>query len=485
MSSAVLIYPHQLFSAHPAFGEPLPVYLIEESLLLTFNPIHRAKLVLHKLSMDAYQSRLEKAGMHVTRLSVKNYPTTSSVFDKLKGDGIRNIHVADTTDNYLEKALAGSGLNRIWYDSPCFILKKATAIARFNDSNRFMANFYKGLRRELNILMDDRQPRGGKWSFDEDNRRKIPKSETLPVDVAKFENKAVADAVKWAEQVDAEKYGEACCWLPYTHSGATAYLEQFLEQRFEKFGPYEDAMTTRGVRLWHSAISPLMNIGLLTPKQVLGRALDFAEEYNIALNSLEGFVRQILGWREFIRASYEVDGGEMRNTNHWLHRRTLPKSFWLAETGLPPVDHAISTALTWGYNHHIDRLMVLGNVMLLSETQPHDVYKWFMGMYLDAYDWVMVPNVYGMSQFADGGSFATKPYISGANYIRKMSDYPSGNWEKTWTGLYWHFINKHSALFNGNQRLSMMPRVLEKMTPETRNGHFSAAKAFLAGVEDG
>lgn len=481
MSSAVLIYPHQLFATHPAFDEHLPVYLIEESLILTFNPIHRAKLVLHKLTMDAYQARLEKEGMTVIRLSIGEYPTTDDVFERLKNDGIEDIHVADTTDNYLEKALGDAKLNRVWYDSPYFILKKDTAISRFNDSKKFMATFYKGLRSDLNILMDNREPRGGKWSFDEDNRKKIPKSEVLPEDLARFGNQAVSDAVQWAEEVEAEKYGEACCWLPYTHDGATAYLKQFFEERFEKFGPYEDAITSRGVRLWHSAISPLMNIGLLTPKQVLGAALDFADEHGIALNSLEGFVRQILGWREFIRASYEVDGSEMRNKNHWQHKRALPDTFWQGETGLPPVDHAVSTALAWGYNHHIDRLMVLGNVMLLSETRPHDVYNWFMGMYLDAYDWVMVPNVYGMSQFADGGSFATKPYISGANYIKKMSDFKGGDWEKTWTGLYWHFIDKHIDAFKRNHRLSMMPRLLEKMKPETKEAHLNAARAFLSG----
>jgi deoxyribodipyrimidine photolyase-related protein len=180
-----------------------------------------------------------------------------------------------------------------------------------------------------------------------------------------------------------------------------------------------------------------------------------------------------------MRASYEVDGDQMRQKNFFNHTRALPDSFWDGSTTIDPVDHAIKTALEYGYNHHIERLMVMGNVMLLSQTNPHDVYGWFMGMYIDAYDWVMVPNVYGMSQFADGGSFATKPYISGANYIKKMSDYKKGDWEETWTALYWNFINTHLEVFKSNHRMSMMPRLLEKMNPETRERHLDLAKEHL------
>ena len=481
MSAATLIYPHQLFESHPALDAKRTVYLVEEPLLLTFNPIHRAKLVLHKLSMDAYQQKLEEQGFTVKRIEIGQVQTTEDVFNTLQDDDVDEIHVADTVDNYLEQAIERSGLRRVWYATPNFILPKDEAIERFQASKKFMANFYKALRKDFYILMDGDEPRGGKWSFDEDNRKKIPKSETLPDDISFIANQQVSDAQSWVDSVDAEKYGDAVAWLPYTHEDAQAYLQGFFAERFALFGPYEDAMTTRGVRLWHSAISPLINIGLLQPMQVIESAIEYADEHDIPLNSLEGFVRQILGWREFIRASYEVDGGHMRNRNFWSHSNTLDDSYWKGNTGLPPVDHAIRTALSCGYNHHIDRLMVMGNVMLLAKVDPDEVYKWFMGMYLDAYDWVMVPNVYGMSQFADGGSFATKPYISGANYIKKMSDYKGGDWEATWTGLYWHFIDSNIDVFKGNHRLSMMPRILERMNEETRAAHNAKAKAYIAG----
>jgi deoxyribodipyrimidine photolyase-related protein len=199
----------------------------------------------------------------------------------------------------------------------------------------------------------------------------------------------------------------------------------------------------------------------------------------VSLNSLEGFVRQVIGWREFIRASYECDGTAMRTKNFWKHKRPLPLSFWNATTGVLPLDNAIEKALTSGYNHHIERLMVLGNFMLLTETHPDDVYRWFMGMYVDAYDWVMVPNVYGMSQFADGGIFATKPYISGSSYLKKMSDYTKGTWEDLWTALYWNFIGKNKEFFLSNHRLSMMPRLLEKMSQEKQKEYKTRATEYL------
>ncbi|MBO1254734.1 cryptochrome/photolyase family protein [Alteromonas sp. 5E99-2] len=479
MSSATLIYPHQLFEHHPAISKSRPVYLIEEPLILTYNPIHTAKLMLHKLTMDVYEGLLQSNGHQVYRIRLQDIQTNADVFALLHQRGIHEIHVADTTDAYLEKALEHSNLQRVWYETPCFLLTKNGALSRYKKSKKFMANFYKTLRKDMNILMEDGKPVGGKWSFDEDNRKKIPKQEVLPEEIAFIESSRIQAAKVWAENTSAETYGEGKCWLPTTHSEAKSYFIHFLHHRFDKFGPYEDAITQRGIRLWHSGLSPLINIGLLTPKYIVKTALQYACENAVPINSLEGFVRQIIGWREFIRASYESDGNTMRTSNFFQHNNTLKPQFWTGDTQLPAVDNAIKNALDTGYNHHIERLMVMGNVMLLSEIHPNEVYRWFMAMYIDAYDWVMVPNVYGMSQFADGGSFATKPYIAGANYIKKMSDYKSGAWEQTWTGLYWHFIHKNINIFKANHRLSMMPRLLEKMDEQTRQRHLRSAEKFI------
>lgn len=477
---ATIIYPHQLFEDSPAVCDSRRVYLVEEALLLTHNPIHRQRLMLHKLSMDAYERLLCARGLEVVRLTLAKHQTTAAVFEKIRQDDVVKIHIVDTTDTYLEQAIEQCGLERVWYESPLFILPKAEACERFQKSKRKMANFYKEIRKDKNILLDDNnEPVGGQWSFDEDNRKKIPKGTELPSDISLYGNAETVAAETWVEAVEAEKYGTSGMWLPYTHDGAQEYMQAFFADRFANFGPYEDAITTDGVRLWHSTLSPLINIGLLTPQAVVDAALVYADEHNVPINSLEGFVRQIIGWREFIRASYEVDGSSMRNQNFFSHTRTLPEAFWNGTTDIDPVDHTIKTALTYGYTHHIERLMVAGNFMLLCQTDPYEVYRWFMGMYIDAYDWVMVPNVYGMSQFADGGSFATKPYISGSNYIKKMSDFPKGDWEETWTALYWSFIHTHKEFFKNNHRLSMMPRLLEKMSDEKRDAYLATTKAYV------
>lgn len=483
---AALIYPHQLFppSEHPALAPGRTVYLIEEPLLITHNPIHRAKLVLHRLSMQAYQSSLEAAGYMVQYIDIHDLKDTAAVFTRLAADNVTTIHVCDTTDDYLERAISTAckrhGFSRVWYESPLFLLPKAAAIERFIRSRRLMANFYKQLRQTTGILMTDGEPVGGRWSFDSENRQKLPKGIVLPVDIDPYPtNPRYEAAVAWAKAVPAEQYGEAVWYLPVDQAGAEKFLQEFFRTRFAQFGPYEDAIDTAHVRLYHSLLSPLMNIGLLTPRYVVDEALAYATEHAIPIASLEGFIRQIIGWREFIRASYECDGRSMRQQNFFNHTNKLSNHWWRGTTGMTPLDTTITRALTYGYTHHIERLMVAGNLMLLSGIHPDEAYRWFMGMYIDAYDWVMVPNVYGMSQFADGGSFATKPYISGAAYIKKMSTYPKGNWGEAWTALYWNFIATHEAVFRQNHRLAMMPKLLEKMGPAVCTSHTEHAARII------
>jgi deoxyribodipyrimidine photolyase-related protein len=489
---AAIIYPHQLYipETHPVLAPSRVVYLVEEPLLLTHNPIHRAKLILHRLTLREYHATLATLGYEVRYLEVLDYPTTTAVFERIARDGIATLHICDTTDTYLEKAITVAQrthhFTRTWYESPLFLLTKAEALARFKTSKRFMASFYKKMRQDMNILMDGTEPRGGAWSFDSDNRQKLPKTISLPTDITPYETTpAYVAAVAWAESVPAEIYGEASWYLPLTHTEAEAFLTAFLEERFATFGPYEDAIDSAHTRLYHSLLSPLMNIGLLSPKTVVAAALTYGEQHAVPPASLEGFIRQIIGWREFIRASYEQDGNTMRCKNFFGQTKQLTERWWNGTTGIVPLDAMIGRALTYGYTHHIERLMVAGNLMLLSGIHPNEAYRWFMGMYIDAYDWVMVPNVYGMSQFADGGSFATKPYISGAAYIKKMSNYEKGDWETTWTALYWHFIATHTAVFAKNHRLAMMPRLWEKMPTDTKDNHLRIAKAWLtANSED-
>ena len=223
----------------------------------------------------------------------------------------------------------------------------------------------------------------------------------------------------------------------------------------------------------------MLNTGLLTPQEVIDDTLIFISEHEIPLNSSEGFIRQIIGWREFIRGIYEVAGRKERTMNFWKFEREIPKEFYTAETGIKPLDQTIKKVLKTGYCHHIERLMILGNFMLLCEFHPDAVYRWFMEMFIDAYDWVMVPNVYGMSQFADGGLMATKPYISGSNYILKMSDYKKGSWTDIWDALFWRFMHVHRDFFTRNPRLGMLVRTFDKMPESKRNKQLETAEDFL------
>jgi deoxyribodipyrimidine photolyase-related protein len=302
----------------------------------------------------------------------------------------------------------------------------------------------------------------------------------LPADPAFETNTDIAHAREDLGRVAGEWYGEAQVWFPYTREGALSLLQEFVRERLHNFGPYEDAIESDHARLFHSTLSPVLNIGLITPREVIDAALHEATRTSVPLASLEGFIRQVLGWREFIRAAYERDGRVMRSQNFWKHTRTLSEAHWNGTTGIPPFDQMVHKALRYGYAHHIERLMVAGNLMLLSEIHPHEVYRWFMALFIDAYDWVMVPNVYGMSQFADGGSFATKPYISGSNYLKKMGTFEKGAWEETWDGLYWHFIEKHTDYFASQHRLSMMPKLLAKMDADRRNVLMRSAQQFLS-----
>ena len=274
-------------------------------------------------------------------------------------------------------------------------------------------------------------------------------------------------------EVDPERF------YPHTHQDAEHWLDAFLAERFRDFGPYQDAMVTGQSWLHHSLLSPLLNTGLLTPMQVIHRTIGHADAEKIPLSSLEGFIRQILGWREFIRGIYQVHGARQRTRNFWGHHRGIPESFWTGNTGIVPVDEVIGKVLRTGYAHHIERLMVLGNFMLLCGFDPDEVYRWFMALFVDAYDWVMVPKVYGMSQFSDGGLLATKPYISGSNYLGKMGNYPAGDWQPIWDGLYWKFISDHREFFQGQPRFSLMVRSLDRMDEQRKSTLFGAAEGFL------
>ncbi len=490
-----IIFPHQLFKEHPAITPDREVYLVEEFLFFNQYKFHKQKLVLHRASMKFYEAFLTEQNIkvHYINAQERNSKIENLIADIAKKE-IKNIHFAELTDNWLHKKTLQScthfkiGLKV--YKTPNFLNGMEEITGFFNrKATYFQTDFYTDQRKKRNILVDvNGKPAGGKWTFDADNRLKFPKKETVPVINLPAPNKYTAEARIYVEKNYAANYGSSEtifvktnteAGYPITFEEAEKWLDEFLQQRFTKFGIYEDAMVASENVLYHSVLTPMLNIGLLNPQQIIDKALFAAEKYNVPLNSLEGFIRQIVGWREFIRIVYEREGNKQRTKNYWGFTRKIPASFWNGTTGIIPVDTVIKKVLQTGYSHHIERLMVMGNFMLLCEFNPDEVYRWFMEMYVDAYDWVMVPNVYGMTQFADGGIMTTKPYISGSNYLLKMGDWPKGHWQQVWDGLFWRFMHVHRDFFLSNPRLGMLVHTFDKMSSDKKNIHLTNAENFL------
>ena len=483
MSDATLIFPHQLFANHPAVQKNRRIWLVEDPLFFGNDPhwpaaMHQQKLMLHRASMKAYAAELAAQGCEVTYVEAH---------DAWKlPQGISSIHLADPADDVLmrrmRKLAQSCGVSLVVHESPNF-LTPATFLAPHLAGKKkpFMAKFYESQRKRMGILLEsDGSPTGGKWSFDTENRAKLPKHHVPPMEPLAPANEFTREAAGYVAKNFPHNSGSTkhFAW-PVTRADAEAWLDRFIDERLELFGIYEDAISVQHAVLYHSAITPALNIGLLDPADVVARVL----EKDVPMNSKEGFIRQVIGWREFMRGIYVHRGVEIRNGNFWKFDRELPSSFYTATTGIPPVDRVIRQLLDTGYCHHIERLMVLGNFMLLCRIRPNDVYRWFMELFIDSYDWVMVPNVYGMSQFADGGTFTTKPYLSGSNYILKMSDEPKGPWCEIWDGLFWTFIADHQRFFLSNPRLSMMARTWEKMPEAKQQSHRLAAEGFLQGLK--
>ncbi len=490
-----LVYPHQLFKNHPALAVGRAVWLIEDPLYFGNDPhwptaMHQQKLMLHRASMKGYQAELTK--FDYTIHYIDNPPGSSidsaELLESKLPKKITHLHLADPSDDLLMKRVlrfaARRNIQLIVYPSPNFISPPEFLKTHLDAKKRpFMAKFYEAQRKRSHILIEeDGSASGGKWSFDTENRAKLPKGHVPPREPLAAKNALTREAAAYISERFPDNPGsiKRFRW-PVTRMDSEVWLEQFINERLENFGIYEDAISTEHAYLYHAAITPMLNIGLLDPQEIITQVMKRAGK--VPMNSLEGFIRQVIGWREFMHGIYQFRGREIRKKNFWNFETPLPKAFYDATTGIPPVDRVIRQLLDDGYCHHIERLMILGNFMLLCRIKPDDVYRWFMEIFVDSYDWVMVPNVYGMSQFADGGTFTTKPYLSGSNYVLKMSDEPKGEWCKIWDGLFWTFIGDHLPFFLKNPRLSMMARNWEKQSAEKQAAHRAAADGFLKGLE--
>ena len=468
------------------------VFMAEDFGLCTYQKHHKLKLYLFLVAMREYKDELEASGIKVYYHELNKRNKKESYVDCLtnflKKNKITNINYFEIEDKSFEeefKNLETSQIELIEHQNPMFLFSRKE-FHEFHEGKKVfrMASFYKYARKKLNILMDKQDnPLGEKWSFDEENRKKIPKNIEIPsFPIIQKDNKFKSLKSKINSTFHGHPGSLDYLWMPTNRKDSLEWLDLFLENKFSKFGDYEDAIRFENNFLFHSALSPVLNMGLLTPDEVVNKALEFSKTHSIPINSLEGFIRQIIGWREFIRGVYHYKGNEEIKSNYWKHDRKLTNHWYEGTTGITPLDDAIKDCIKFGYTHHIPRLMIICNIMNLSKIHPNEIYKWFMEMFVDSSDWVMVPNVYGMGTFADGGIFATKPYSCGSNYILKMSNYKKDSWCDIVDGLYWKFMSDNISHFKSNPRLSILVGSLERMNIDRKTLIFDKASNFITNM---
>jgi deoxyribodipyrimidine photolyase-related protein len=483
-----LILGNQLFNTKylKEYSE-FTFYMSEDYGLCTFQKHHKLKILLFLSSMRSYRDELRAKKIKLIYNDCNKEfktPYEKKLERVIKEKKIKEVNFFEIEDKFFEKRLKlfllKKKINFKEIKSPMFLMNREEFKNYLSKNKKpFMANFYKIVRTKMSLLMNKNgTPKGNKWSFDEENRKKLPNSIKIP-EISKIkETKDTLILKRFINSNFKDHPGNTDkFWFPTTRKDANKWLDEFLKDRIKLFGDYEDAVTDKSNTVFHSALSPLINLGLITPEEIIEKLRKI--DNKIPMNSLEGYIRQIIGWREFMRGIYQNYDQRLEKTNFFNHKRKMKKTWYEGTTGLDPLDHAINNAKKYGWSHHIERLMILANIMNLCEINPKQVYKWFMEMFVDSSDWVMAPNVYGMGLFSDGGIFATKPYICGSSYFLKMMHFKKGPWCDVMDGLYWKFIDRHKQFFLKNPRLSMMVRISEKMNKERKSRIFKAAEKFI------
>jgi len=469
--------------------------MAEDHELCTHFRYHKHKIQLFLMAMRRYRDELQSDKMNVTYEEFPEKASSSKAASYIarlssfiEKEDISKIQVFEVEDKFFEKKLEKLArklkIEIEFLETPFFMVTREEFKTYLGSvKSPFMKTFYERLRKKTGILMgEDAKPLGGKYSHDSDNRNKLPKDlDPPPLVFPKPEKPPYFDEIK---AIVEEHFGDhpGDCdnfWLATNRKEALKVFQRFLKERLTGFGTYQDAITSRSDFLYHSVVSPYINMGLILPHEVVAAVEKAHREEEAPINSCEGFIRQVLGWREFMRGIYQEFDDQQQSENFFGHKKKITNVWYDATTGIEPLDDSIKKAQKTGYNHHIERLMVVSNIMLLCQIDPKEVYKWFMEMFVDSSDWVMGPNVFGMGQFSDGGIFATKPYICGSNYLLKMSDYKKGPWCDVVDGLYWQFIERNIDFFEGNPRLGMMARTFKKMGDERKKLIYEAADKFV------
>lgn len=481
------------------------VLMVEVGEEAAYVPHHKQKIAFLFSAMRHFAADLRESGVHVDYVTLDD-PANSQSFTG-------EIERALSRHSVREIVMTEPGEWRVWQmlqdwretlPLPLTILEddrflcSRDGFARWAGSRKTyrMEFFYREMRRETGFLMLGEAPLGGQWNYDAENRKALPKSQLLPQrrrfapDAITREVLALVAARFGDNFGDLEPFGWAV-----TRADALTALAHFIADCLPNFGDYQDAMKRGADFLYHSLISPYLNCGLLTAREVCDRAEAAYRAGQAPLNAVEGFIRQILGWREFVRGIYWHEMPDYARTNHLNAKRPLPWFYWSGKTDLHCLAECIRTTREHGYAHHIQRLMVTGNFALLAGIAPRDIEEWYLAVYLDAFEWVELPNVHGMVMHADGGLLGSKPYAASGAYIHRMSDYCAGcaydPAEKLgpkacpFNYLYWNFLIENEAVLAKNPRMGMPYRGLAAMSPARRGEIEAAARAFLAQLSTG
>lgn len=487
MKSALILYPHQLFplSQLPKVDS---VLMVEEPLYFGIDrefpiKLHKQKIILHRASMRRYvEEVLWPAEINVDYISLDGLMTSEDIFERARK--FEQLYIFDPVDDILTRRLleARRGDSSVpsfeFLPSPNFYLKNQEIQGYFaNKHTHIFEEFYQWQRERFNVLIEDYKPVGGKWMIDAE-KYTGDSDEPLPSFEVFGSNKYVEEATEYVQQHFADNPGDTDFVWPTNHSEADAWLTSFVENRLKDYSKYNSRIDSKALWLHHSAISPLLNTGLLNPQQVVRKALEYHNKKALPLASLEEFIRGILGWREFVRGLYLYSGKTMKSTNTLQHKRRLTADWYHGTTGLPVFDNVVKKLRSHGYANQDERQLIAGGLMIMCEIHPQDMYHWFSQLSIDSYEWVLIPNVYALSQFT-GEQSMNEPPICPSNVIIESSDYERDQWSDVWDGLYWRFIEKHKDEFKQNQKMRTIVQRLERLDEDHKRIIGYRAEDFL------
>ncbi len=475
------------------------VLMMEVAEETTYVRHHRKKVVLVLAAMRHFANVLRDDGWQVDYVGLTDEANTGSFAGEIERAVQRHapkrILVTHPGEWRVRESLRSLG-ERL--ETPLDMLADTRFLCTIEDFAKWadgrktlrMEHFYREMRRRTGLLMDGNEPAGGQWNFDSQNR-KPPKDALDPPEPLAFEPDAVTqEVIELVEERFGDHFGTVHPFrFPVTAEQARAAMEDFLDHRLVKFGDYQDAMVGGECFLFHSLLSAALNLGLLDPLDLCRRVEARYREGAVPINAAEGFIRQIIGWREFVRGIYWTRMPGYLAANALDAKRDLPWFYWTAETDMACMRAALEQTRDEAYAHHIQRLMITGNFALLAGINPVQVHEWYLAVYFDAFEWVEAPNTIGMSQFADGGVIASKPYAAGGNYISKMSDHcrdctyivsrKTGEGACPFNYLYWDFIARNESQFGDNPRMGQIYRLWNSMDADKRRQYRDDAKRFL------